>query len=205
MRQAVYHIGIHHVQPHTQILDLGCSRGESLALFDSTLGLPGKSQGIDFIGLENSDPMIAAARDRFKGRLEQNVQIRKWDLRNGLPPSRASLIFSILTLQFVPVNHRQKILSDAHEFLVAGGALVVVEKVIGNTVDIDENMVRAYHWHKADNEYTQDQIERKRLALEGVLVPMTARANEDLLRSAGFSKVDCFWRWMNFAGWVAVK
>lgn len=24
-------------------------------------------------------------------------------------------------------------------------------------------------------------------------------------RRAGFGQVDCFWRWMNFAGWVAVK
>jgi tRNA (cmo5U34)-methyltransferase len=43
------------------------------------------------------------------------------------------------------------------------------------------------------------------LSLEGVLVPVTAAWNEYLLRSAGFSHVDCFWRWMNFAAWVAVK
>jgi tRNA (cmo5U34)-methyltransferase len=53
--------------------------------------------------------------------------------------------------------------------------------------------------------YTNEQIDRKRLSLEGVLVPVTARWNEDLLRAAGFGEVDCFWRWMNFAGWVAVR
>lgn len=26
----------------------------------------------------------------------------------------------------------------------------------------------------------------------------------DVMR-AGFKHVDCFWRWMNFGGWVAVK
>ena len=25
------------------------------------------------------------------------------------------------------------------------------------------------------------------------------------LRDAGFKEVDCFWRWMNFAAWVAIK
>jgi len=53
--------------------------------------------------------------------------------------------------------------------------------------------------------YTTEQIERKRLALEGVLVPVTARWNEDLLRDAGFRQVECFWRWLNFAGWVGVR
>ncbi len=42
-------------------------------------------------------------------------------------------------------------------------------------------------------------------ALEGVQVPVTAKWNEDLLRAAGFRNVECYWRWMNFAAWVAVK
>ena len=58
---------------------------------------------------------------------------------------------------------------------------------------------------KKGHGYTQEQIERKRLSLEGVLVPVTARWNEEMLRMAGFQQVDTFWRWMNFCGWVAVK
>jgi tRNA (cmo5U34)-methyltransferase len=29
--------------------------------------------------------------------------------------------------------------------------------------------------------------------------------NEDLLHQEGFASVDCFWRHLNFAGWVAIK
>jgi tRNA (cmo5U34)-methyltransferase len=36
-------------------------------------------------------------------------------------------------------------------------------------------------------------------------VPVTAGWNEEMLRGAGFQEIDCFWRWLNFAGWVAVK
>ena len=50
-----------------------------------------------------------------------------------------------------------------------------------------------------------DDIDRKALSLEGVLVPVTAKWNEELLQMAGFRQVDCFWRWMNFAGWIAIK
>jgi len=53
--------------------------------------------------------------------------------------------------------------------------------------------------------YTQEEVDRKRASLEGVLVPVTAPWNEDFLRTVGFWHVDCFWRWMNFAGWVAVR
>ena len=58
--------------------------------------------------------------------------------------------------------------------------------------------------HKS-SKYSQDEIDAKRHSLEGVLVPVTARWNEDLLSTAGFDHVDCFWRWMNFAGWIAVR
>ena len=67
-----------------------------------------------------------------------------------------------------------------------------------NTFDIYYDLKRA-------NGYTEDQIQRKRLSLDGVLVPLTARWNEEMLRMVGFNEVDCFWRWMNFAGWVAIK
>lgn len=29
--------------------------------------------------------------------------------------------------------------------------------------------------------------------------------NEEMLQMVGFREVDCFWRWGNFAGWLAVK
>jgi tRNA (cmo5U34)-methyltransferase len=73
------------------------------------------------------------------------------------------------------------------------------------TAEIDALQVRLYHALKAHNGYSQEEIDRKRLLLEGVLVPMTAAWNEDLLQRAGFTQIDCFWRWQSFAGWLAVR
>lgn len=89
--------------------------------------------------------------------------------------------------------------------LTLGGAIVLVEKVLGATADLDELMVRRYHEFKRSNGYDHEAIQRKALSLEGVLVPVTARWNEDLLRAAGYADIDCFWRWMNFAAWVGIR
>lgn len=199
MRKAVADVGRSFIKTDSTVVDLGCSAGDALASF--VVNPP--AFGIEFLGLEESKPMVTVATRRFAGR--SDVAIRLWDLRGGFPPVRASLVLSVLTLQFVPINYRQKILTDAHTALVDGGALILVEKVLGNTAAIDKTMVDLYHRMKKENGYTDDAIERKKLALEGVLVPLTAHFNEELLRSAGFSRVDCFWRWMNFAAWVAVK
>ena len=58
---------------------------------------------------------------------------------------------------------------------------------------------------KAANGYSQEEIERKRLALEGVQVPLTASWNEQTLRAAGFRHVEMYWRHLNFAAWLAVR
>jgi tRNA (cmo5U34)-methyltransferase len=108
-------------------------------------------------------------------------------------------------LQFTPIECRQAILRRTFKGTIPGGALILVEKVLGATADIDAAFVSEYLSMKAQNGYSTDEIERKRLSLEGVLVPLTARFNEDLLRAAGFEQVDCFWRWANFAGWLTIR
>jgi tRNA (cmo5U34)-methyltransferase len=111
----------------------------------------------------------------------------------------------VLTLQFTPIDYRQRILHDVFRHTVPGGALILVEKILGASTGLGAMMIDLYHAHKTGNGYSVEEVERKRLALEGVLVPVTARWNEELLSGAGFDEVDCFWRWMNFCGWVAVK
>lgn len=184
--------------PEPAVLDLGCSRGESIAALIEPLG-----PRATFLGIDASLPMVEASRDRFLGR--GNVQIEHMDLRTQFPDFRPTLTLSILTLQFVPLEHRQRVVRAIYHQTSPGGALVVIEKVLGTSERINATMVETYERLKSTNGYTTEQIDRKRASLEGVLVPLTAAWNEDLLRSAGFQDVDCFWRWMNFAGWVAVK
>ena len=201
MRRAVTDVGCQFVKPSTDVVDLGCSRGEALAPLVQKFGAYNR-----FVGVEVSPPMLAAVRARFKGLIEAGVvDIREMDLRREYPPAQASLTLSVLTLQFTPIEYRQRIVQNVFDHTRPGGAFVMVEKVIGATADIDDIMVRLYLGMKGERGYSREEIERKRLALEGVLVPVTAKWNEELLRAAGFREIDCFWRWMNFAAWIAVR
>lgn len=201
MRQTVFDLGCLYVKHKTDIVDLGCSRGEALAPLLDKFGAYNR-----FIGVEVSPPMLATCRERFKGYIDAGVvDIRDCDLRKSYPPANASLTLAILTIQFTPIEYRQKILRNIFSHTIPGGALILVEKVLGASAEIDAAFVSEYLSLKASNGYSAEEIERKRLSLEGVLVPVTARMNEDLLHGAGFDQVDCFWRWANFAGWVAIK
>lgn len=201
MRRACFDMACKYIQPSTDILDLGCSRGESLAFLVDRFGSDNR-----YIGIDVSQPMIDAAKDRFKREVERGVvKIDNFDLRAGFPSVLASVTLCVLTLQFTPIEYRLRIMQDIYDHIMPGGALILVEKVIGGSAKLNASMVDIYYDLKSRNGYSQEQIERKRLSLEGVLVPMTAKWNEEMMSIVGFRQIDCFWRWMNFAGWVAIK
>lgn len=195
MRESVANIAIQYLPPDGSALDLGCSRGETIA--DLLRHRP-KCQ---FVGVDISDPMIKVCRQRFGS----NANIESMDLRREYPQGTFHVVTAILSLQFIPIEYRQQVIQSAYASFETDGAMVIVEKILGSTAKINNVLVQSYLQLKESNGYSLYEIERKRLSLEGVLVPVTADWNQEMLRSAGFSQIECFWRWMNFAAWIAVK
>jgi tRNA (cmo5U34)-methyltransferase len=203
MRKACFDVGSKFVKQGTEIIDIGASRGEAIAPFVQEFGAYNH-----YTCLEKSEAMFATLKERFRLLSDVGVvSVRCQDLREKVLPGGevASLVLSVLTLQFIPIEYRQSLVLDIHRTLRPGGALILVEKVLGGSSLLNEIMVGLYLDFKKENRYTDEEIQRKRMSLEGILVPITAAWNEQLLRGAGFHEIDCFWRWMNFAGWVAVK
>lgn len=201
MRQSVFDVACRFLprEDPVRLLDLGTSRGGALAPFVDRYGAR-----LSAVGIDVSEPMLTAARERFR-LWPDNVRIENLDVRYNWTHRPVHVVLSVLFLQFVPIEYRQKIVANIYSDLEPGGALILVEKVLGSTAQLDSLEVDLYLESKKAAGYTQEQIDRKRLSLEGVLVPVTAKWNEELLAGAGFRTVDCFWRWMNFAGWIAVK
>lgn len=193
------------VRASSLVLDLGCSRGDGIARLLAHVKEAGV-QNVTFYGLDNSVQMAEACHARFRGDL--NVQVTVSDLRTETlirdAEGVASIVQSILTLQFVPIEHRQRIVGDVYRCLLPGGAFLLVEKVLGQDDPRNRYLVDRYYAMKERNGYSRVEIEAKRLALEGVLVPLKASWNEEMLRDAGFS-VQRIWQCLNFVAWIAVK
>lgn len=199
MRKLVGNLVNHYTRNNTVVIDIGCSNGTGIADMKERT-----KTKCDFIGYEISKPMSNVAIEKFK---DTSVRILNLDIvKDGLLAHvNVQVITSVLTLMFIPIEHRQKVIADCYNKLPKGGAFIVVEKILGETTELNDIYNAQYYDFKKWNGYTKEQIDRKKLALEGVLVPLTSKFNEQLLLSAGFSYVDCFWRWNNFAGWVAIK
>lgn len=201
MRRLTFDLGQPFVVEGSDVIDLGCSRGAALVPFVER-AVP----HVRYLGLDESGPMLDAARERFEDEINTGVvAIEDHDLRVGLPDfAMPSLTLAILTLQFVPIEHRQRLVADVFRKTRPGGAMIVVEKCLGDDAAADDLLVSSYYRMKADHGYTAEQIASKRRSLEGVLVPLTAAGNEAMLRAEGW-KVQRFWQHLQFAGWIAVK
>ena len=201
MRELCFQLGKEFVQPGTAIVDLGCARGAGLEPFVRHFG-----KAINYLGVDLSLPMLAAARSRFAEiAAASNGEFRQMDLTHDYPQARASLTLCVLTLQFLPVERRQQILSEALAQTCSGGCLILVEKVCAATPRGNALLTRLYRRFKRSRGYSEHAIEAKERSLQDVLVPLPAADNEKLLAAAGFSEIECFWRFLNFAGWIAWK
>jgi tRNA (cmo5U34)-methyltransferase len=62
-----------------------------------------------------------------------------------------------------------------------------------------------HHEFKEGHGYSKMEIAKKRDALENVLIPLKLSQTSVLIREAGFTDVDIFFKWNNFAGLIALK
>lgn len=200
MRKIVTDLACRFAIPQTTIMDLGCSSGGALLPIIERLGSQNK-----YLGLEISEPMRIAAKNLLSKFENIEIEIANVDLRDSFPVENTSVVLSVLTLQFIPIEYRQKILAKAFGTMQKNSVFILVEKILGRNTFLNEMFVEMYYDLKGENGYTEQQINSKRKSLEGVLVPVTSDWNEDLLLTAGFKNVECFWRNLNFAGWIGVK
>lgn len=183
------------------VLDLGCSHGEMIAKLIKELG---SSLYVNYVGVDSSTPMVSKARKRFVD--DERVTIMHADIADAeMQRLRYDVILSILTLQFIPIEHRQSILKQVYDALTPNGCFILVEKVLGESQLGQDHLVSVYHQMKKDNGYSEEQVEAKRISLQNVLVPLRASENIRLLKSAGFSVVQPFWQNLNFVGIYASK
>jgi tRNA (cmo5U34)-methyltransferase len=187
-------------QPGTRIIDIGCSTGTFLELLGRFLKQPATLFGID-----NSQPMLEKARQKLA--LIQQIHQVELICNNAENCSfeNSSVVVINYTLQFLPLQVRQKLLRSIYEGLNPGGLLFLSEKVKSGCPQFQETINRHYEAFKAHNGYAKTEIERKKEALENVLVPLTEAQQISMLQESGFNQIDSPIKLHNFISLVALK
>jgi tRNA (cmo5U34)-methyltransferase len=190
--------------PGSTLCDLGCSTGTTLINLADTL--PNAPR---LIGVDSSAAMLEVARRRAEeAGCANRVELINADLNEQLaavPIVDASVVTLCWTLQFVRPLRRDALISRIYDGMVDDGVLVVSEKILTDTSDMNRFFIDLYHELKRRNGYSGEEIARKREALENTLIPYRSRENIELFSRNGFEIVEPFFQWFNFAGYLCVK
>ncbi|OQY18489.1 MAG: carboxy-S-adenosyl-L-methionine synthase CmoA [Desulfobacteraceae bacterium 4572_35.1] len=196
-------LAAHYYQPGSCIYDLGCSNGNFGLLFLQEIGaIPFKMQAID-----NSRPML----EQYQRRLQPILNSKQIDINHAaleevkFTVDSASVVVINLTLQFLALNSRDKLLQDIYDALRPGGILLLSEKVIHADTQMAELQQDWYYRLKKENGYSQLEISQKREALENVLIPETLEQHQQRLNNVGFKKIEIWLKWFHFTSFLCVK
>jgi len=185
----------------TSVYDLGCSTGTTFINLDRVV-----PPQVRFVGIDNAPEMLERCRAKLaEAKVERPVELRTADLNCGVQIDNASLVLMVLTLQFIRPLHRDRLVEQILSGLNQNGALILVEKVLGEDSLFNRLFIKYYYDMKRKNGYSELEISQKREALENVLVPYKLLENREMLMRAGFRYCEVFFKWYNFCGLIAVK
>jgi tRNA (cmo5U34)-methyltransferase len=185
----------------SNVYDLGCSLGASTLAMRQNIRQP----DCRIVSVDNSTAML----ERCKSIIDTDthdtpVSLTLADLQDVVIEN-ASVVVLNFTLQFIPRELRDDVITRIYRGLLPGGIMVLSEKVTFEDPHLDALNIELHHQFKRANGYSEMEVARKRSALENVLVPETLNTHRQRIANAGFSSCDVWFQCFNFASLIALK
>jgi tRNA (cmo5U34)-methyltransferase len=167
-----------------RLLDLGTGDGRLLAML---LADRPETAGV---GLDFSELMLAAARERFAA--EERVELVEHDLAEPLPAlGRFDAVVSSMAIHHLEHERKRSLYEEAFELLEPGGTFANFEHVASPTPRLHEAFFAAID-EPIENEDPSDRT-------------LDVETQLGWLREIGFDDVDCYWKWLEVALLIGVK
>jgi len=190
-----------HAKPDTNLYDLGSSLGAASLSMRRNI----EHAGCNIIAVDNSEAMISRSSELLaRDNSPVPVTLLCEDIRN-VNITNASVVVLNYTLQFIAPEERDDLIKNIYNGLNSGGILILSEKVIFEDKQLNERQVNRYYDFKRVNGYSDTEINRKKEALENVLIPDTPEEHFRRLGRCGFKTCDIWHQLFNFISIVAEK
>jgi SAM-dependent methyltransferase len=161
-----------------RILDLGTGDGRLLAL------LHAHCPDAEFVGLDFSPTMIAAASARFSN--NARVTIREHDLDNPLPNDAPfDVIVSSFAIHHCADSRKRTLYAEIYDQLLPGGVFCNLEHVASPTPTLHMRFLHDMGATLADEDPSNKLLD--------------VATQLSWLREIGFDDVDCYWKWLELA------
>ncbi len=161
-----------------RVLDIGCGDGRLLALVRAA------RPAVAGVGLDFSPPMLAAARARFGQ--QPGVSLVEHDLYQPLPAlGRFDAVVSSFAIHHLPDDRKFGVYREVFACLNPGGLFCNLEHVASPSAELHAEFYAALGVPLSEEDPANQ------------LSPIVQQL--DWLRVIGFQRVECYWKWREFA------
>ena len=188
------------IKDNSNIYDLGCSTGETaknIFAFNRKRKIK-----YNYIGLDNSPQMIKLAKQKIKNK---NIKFKTTDINKITFKKNSDLFICLLTLPFLKLNERKKLLKKVYNSLKVGGALIFVDKIYSENPLVQDIFTQILFDSKIENKLTTTQILNKAKSLRGSMNLYQQPEIIKFCQDVGFKKNDVFFKWFNFVAIISIK
>jgi SAM-dependent methyltransferase len=166
------------------VLDLGTGDGRLLAR------LQRERPHFRGVGLDVSKLMLNAARARFEG--EEQIELVEHDMINPLPKlGRFDAVVSSMAIHHLEHDRKRELYAEVFEVLEPGGVFANFEHVASPTQRLHIAFFAAIS-EPLEHEDPSDRL-------------LDVATQLAYLWEAGFTDVDCYWKWLEMALLIGVK
>jgi tRNA (cmo5U34)-methyltransferase len=167
-----------------RVLDLGTGDGRLLALLRE-----GRPEMLG-VGLDFSEVMLEAARERFAG--DRQIELVEHDLADPLPDlGRFDAVASSFAIHHLEHERKRSLYNEIFDLLEPGGIFANFEHVASATHRLHLAFFEAIE-EPIQNEDPSDRL-------------LDVETQLGWLREIGFDDVDCYWKWLEMALLIGVK
>ncbi|NOU49572.1 carboxy-S-adenosyl-L-methionine synthase CmoA [Pseudoalteromonas sp. JBTF-M23] len=190
-----------YAQSNSNLYDLGCSLGAVTLSMRRNIA----KENCEIIAVDNSKAMVERCKMHLSGfKSDVPVSVQLGDITE-LEIENASVVAMNFTLQFIPKEQREAVLTSIYRGLKPGGVLLLSEKVKGETDQQDNLLIDLHHDFKRHNGYSELEISQKRTAIENVMRPDRLSTHMTRLEKIGFKQTQVWYQCFNFCSLVAIK
>lgn len=197
VHELICSLSTYFIKKHSNVFDIGTSTGSLiLKIRDHNKN----TEGVNYVGIDTSDNLLpdTTKEDSFLEFRKADVTSDKVGFMNG------SLVTSVFTLQFIPLDQRMGLLSKIHNQLNPGGAVIVCEKVFCKDGFMQDLFTFSYYDYKKKS-FTEKEILDKQHDLREIMQPLSEEQNKIMWREVGFKNIETFFTSLFFKGWVLCK
>ena len=180
------------------IYDLGCSTGNFV------LKISKIKNNLEIIGIDESKNMIEISKLKNKKIKKNKVNFICSDIFD-VNLKKSDLIMCSLLLPFMKINKQKKLIQKIYKSLNHKGAAIILNKSLCNYANFENIFNQLYYDFKLKQGISHDDVIKKAKSLRSIHTLNTLDEDCKMFKKIGFSKIEIFFKHLNFTGFLLEK